>query len=119
MGLDSFRVPNLVVYCCIRLMASAVGFNGSQNVEPRPTPVMVPTVWGAVAMSTSLRPGCCGGWLRRRMKLLLEMAAMEPADPTADADEEIRKGPELSDKELTTIFRRGWDKKEEEASDDV
>lgn len=50
---------------------------------------------------------------------LLEMAAMEPADPTADADEEIRKGPPLEDKELTTIFRRGWDKKEEEASDDV
>lgn len=50
---------------------------------------------------------------------LLEMAAMEPADPTADADEEIRKGPPLEDKELTTIFRRGWDKKEEEAENDV
>ena len=52
---------------------------------------------------------------------LLELAVWEPEDPTADADEEIRKGEQIKDHEWPTIFRRGWDKKpdEKEADGDV
>ena len=61
-------------------MASAVGLMGSQNVEPRPTPVMVPTVCGAVAMSTNFNPEACSGMFPKRNMKLLSLIAAVAAD---------------------------------------